>query len=52
MTTGNYDAEFAQAGGSVIQVDTKSGTNEIHGAALSSCRIMCSRARFVQPRTS
>jgi hypothetical protein len=33
MTSGNYDAEFAQAGGSVIQVDTKSGTNEIHGSA-------------------
>jgi hypothetical protein len=32
ITTGNYDAEFAQAGGSVIQVQTKSGTNQIHGS--------------------
>ncbi len=32
MTTGNFDAEFAQAGGSVIQVETKSGSNEIHGS--------------------
>src|SRR5262249_30707391 len=31
-TTGNYDAEFAQAGGAVIQVETKSGTNEYHGS--------------------
>src|SRR5438876_9203553 len=33
MTTGNYDAEFAQAGGSVIQVETRSGSNEVHGSA-------------------
>jgi hypothetical protein len=33
ITTGNYDAQFAQAGGSVIQVQTKSGTNQIHGSA-------------------
>ncbi len=32
MTTGNYDAEFAQAGGSVIQVQTKSGSNQIHAS--------------------
>jgi hypothetical protein len=32
ITTGNYDAQFAQAGGSVIQVQTKSGTNQIHGS--------------------
>src|SRR5712692_2426243 len=31
-TTGNYDAEFAQAGGAVIQVETKSGTNDYHGS--------------------
>ncbi|MFN0102505.1 MAG: carboxypeptidase regulatory-like domain-containing protein [Bryobacteraceae bacterium] len=31
-TTGNYDAEFAQAGGAVIQVETKSGTNRNHGS--------------------
>jgi len=32
LTSANYDAEFAQAGGSVIQVETKSGSNEIHGS--------------------
>lgn len=32
LTSANYDAEFAQAGGSVIQVETKSGTNQIHGS--------------------
>ncbi len=31
-TTGNYDAEFAQAGGAAIQVSTKSGTNNYHGS--------------------
>jgi hypothetical protein len=33
QTTGNFDAEFAQAGGAVIQVETKSGTNSFHGSA-------------------
>lgn len=33
VTTSNYDAEFSQAGGSVIQVETKSGSNDIHGSA-------------------
>jgi hypothetical protein len=32
ITTGNYDAQFAQAGGSVVQVETKSGSNKIHGS--------------------
>lgn len=32
VTTSNYQAEFSQAGGSVIQVQTKSGTNQIHGS--------------------
>lgn len=31
-TTGNYDAEYAQSGGAVLQVETKSGTNEFHGS--------------------
>jgi hypothetical protein len=31
-TTSNFDAEFSQAGGSVIQVQTKSGTNDFHGS--------------------
>jgi hypothetical protein len=31
-TTGNYDAEYAQSGGAVLQVETKTGTNEFHGS--------------------
>jgi Carboxypeptidase regulatory-like domain/TonB dependent receptor len=31
-TTSNFDPEFSQAGGVVVQVETKSGTNEIHGS--------------------
>jgi len=30
--TSNYDAEFTQAGGSVVLVETKSGTNAFHGS--------------------
>lgn len=33
VTNSNFDAEFAQAGGAVIQVETKSGSNEFHGSA-------------------
>ncbi|MGH9440465.1 MAG: carboxypeptidase regulatory-like domain-containing protein, partial [Terriglobia bacterium] len=32
VTTSNYDAQYSQAGGSVIQVQTKSGSNQIHGS--------------------
>ena len=32
FTTSNYDAQFSQAGGSVIQVQTNSGSNQIHGS--------------------
>src|SRR5215467_14504673 len=32
-TTSNFDAEFSQAGGVVIQVETKSGTNQYHGSS-------------------
>ncbi len=31
-TTSNFDPEFSQAGGVVVQVETKSGTNAIHGS--------------------
>ena len=31
-TTSNFNAEFSQAGGSVVQVATKSGTNDFHGS--------------------
>ena len=32
MITSNYDAEFTQAGGSVVLVETKSGSNTFHGS--------------------
>jgi hypothetical protein len=32
IQTNNYAAEFGRAGGAVINVDTRSGTNEIHGS--------------------
>ena len=32
ITTQNYDAEFGQAIAGVVSVQTKSGTNEIHGS--------------------
>lgn len=31
VQTGNYSAEFGQAGGGVVNVITKSGTNNLHG---------------------
>jgi hypothetical protein len=33
IATSNYDAEFSQAGGAVVRVETKSGSNELHGSA-------------------
>ena len=33
ITSQNYDAEFGQAVAGVVSVQTKSGTNEIHGSA-------------------
>jgi hypothetical protein len=33
IATSNYDAEFTQAGGAVVRVQTKSGTNDLHGSA-------------------
>jgi outer membrane receptor protein involved in Fe transport len=50
-TTSNFDAEFSQAGGVVIQVETKSGTNEIHGSGFEFFRnnIFQARDPFNQP---
>ncbi len=33
IATSNYDAEFSQAGGAVVRVETKSGSNQLHGSA-------------------
>jgi len=33
FTTSNYDAEFGRVGGGVLQISTKSGTNNLHGSA-------------------
>jgi outer membrane receptor protein involved in Fe transport len=32
FTTNSYDAEYGQVGGGVLQVTTKSGTNQLHGS--------------------
>lgn len=44
-TGSNFDPEFSQAGGSVIQVETKSGTNAFHGSAFEFNRINNFEAR-------
>ncbi|HWB82512.1 MAG TPA: TonB-dependent receptor [Bryobacteraceae bacterium] len=33
IATSNYDAEFTQAGGAVVRVETRSGSNQLHGSA-------------------
>ncbi len=33
IATSNYDAEFTQAGGAVVRLQTQSGSNQIHGSA-------------------
>ena len=50
-TTGNYDAEFAQAGGAVSQVETKSGTNSYHGSLFEFLRnnVLNARNPFSEP---
>jgi len=49
--SGNFDAEFAQAGGAQIQVTTKSGSNELHGSLFEFLRNNELNARdpFTQP---
>ncbi len=52
ITTTAYDAEFGQASQAVISVQTKSGTNEIHGSAFEYRRDSKAAARdpFAQSR--
>ena len=38
METHNYGAEFGRGGGAIVQVTTKSGTNDYHGAAFEFLR--------------
>jgi hypothetical protein len=33
ISTSNYDAEYTQAGGAVVNISTRSGSNELHGSA-------------------
>jgi hypothetical protein len=33
ISTSNYDAEYTQAGGAVVNVSTRAGSNEAHGSA-------------------
>jgi hypothetical protein len=33
IATSNYDAEYTQAGGAVVRVETRSGSNDLHGSA-------------------
>jgi outer membrane receptor protein involved in Fe transport len=51
VTTQNYDAEFGQALAGVVTVQTKSGTNDLHGSAFEFRRTGWAQARnpFTQP---
>jgi hypothetical protein len=33
ISTSNYDAEYTQAGGAVVNISTRAGTNVVHGSA-------------------
>ncbi len=45
VTTSNYDAELGRAGGAVINVALKSGTNELHGSVFEFNRVSRTAAR-------
>jgi len=51
VTTQNYDAEFGQALAGVVTVQTKSGTNDLHGSVFEFRRTGWGQARnpFTQP---
>ena len=50
-TTGNYDAEYAQAGGAVMQTETKTGTNAFHGSLFEFLQnnVLNARNSFSEP---
>ncbi len=52
VTSQNYDAEFGQATAGVVSVQTKSGTNSIHGSAFEfySSEALQARNPFTQAR--
>jgi hypothetical protein len=45
ITTSNYNAEFGRAGGAVLNVVTRGGTNELHGSLFEFHRNTAFRAR-------
>lgn len=45
VTTSNYSAEFGRVGGAVVNVITRSGTNEFHGSAFEFNRVAALAAR-------
>lgn len=45
ITTSNYNAEFGRAGGAVLNVITRGGTNQLHGSLFEFNRITAFRAR-------
>lgn len=47
ITTNSYDAEQGFAGGAVVSVETKSGTNEFHGSAFEYHTNSALRARHI-----
>lgn len=52
VTTSNYDAEFGRVGAAATQVETKSGSNEIHGTVFHFLRNDKTNARnpFTEPK--
>ena len=50
VATSNYDAEFGRAGGAVVSVQTRGGTNQLHGSAYEFHRDTFLRARRALPR--
>ena len=57
VTTNNYSAEYGRAGGAIINVATRGGTNEVHGSLFEFHRNAALRARNVfnrepQPKPS